>query len=80
MFIESEKHIYYNTRYIEKYYRAVNEIHAVMHGGEDVLLYTLKNYEEVSIAMSVLNHLMRNDSSVVTYSDFCNQIRKVIET
>lgn len=39
----------------------------------------LKNYEEVSIAMSVLNHLMRNDSSVVTYSDFCNQIRKVIE-
>lgn len=79
MFIESEKHIYYNTRYIEKYYRAVNEIRAVMHNGEDVLLYTLKNYEEVSIAMSVLNHLMRNDSSVVTYTDFCNQIRKVIE-
>lgn len=76
MFIESDKHIYYNTRYIEKYYRSVNQIRIVMHDGEDELLYGFKTLAEVSVGMQVLNHLLRNESSVVTRIDYMNQVKE----
>lgn len=73
MFIESCRHIYYNTRYIAKYYISINEIRIVMHDGEDILLYAFQNIAESSRGMRVLNRLMRNESSVVTAQDFYKQ-------
>lgn len=76
MFIESCRHTYYNTRYIAKYYLAINEIRIVMHDGEDALLYVFQNIGESSTGMQVLNHLMRNESSVVTSRDFYKQFEE----
>lgn len=76
MFIESCQHIYYNTKYIAKYYLAINKIRIVMHDGEDILLYVFQNIDESITGMWVLNRLMRNESSVVTSRDFYNQFEE----